>query len=180
MARKEWCMAALCVLAGLIIAVSAPVGPVAASLPAAQAQPTTPAQGHDLHVLAPHRVDGKVMGPYHHYCKAVSPEVFECLIYESTDPKALLVQVEYFIAKTVSRPNVSLATWNKYYHDHAVEIASGTVKVLDMPEAEAKKVAEAAAQTDGIIFHLWWPMDARAPNGTVMHPQSVNHKPRKQ
>ena len=180
MTRKDWCMTGLCVMAGLLIAVSAPVqqaAPVPVAIPAPQA---TPAQGHDLHVLAPHKVQGKVMGPYHHYCKAVSPEVFECLIYESTDPKALLVQVEYFIAKTVSRPNVSLATWNKYYHDHAVEIASGTVKVLDMPEAEAKKVAEAAAQTDGIIFHLWWPMNARAPNGTVMHPQSVNHKPRKQ
>jgi len=117
------------------------------------------------------------MGPYHHYCKGVSDEVLECLIYESTD-KALMVQVEYFIAKSVSRPNVPLSTWNKYYHDHAVEIASGHVQVLDRPEAEAKKIAEVAAQTDGIIFHLWWPHGAKAPNGEVKHPQSISHKPR--
>jgi len=139
---------------------------------------TTPADGHDIHVVAPHVVEGKVMGPYHHYCKGVSDEVLECLIYESTDPKALMVQVEYFIAKSVSRPNVPLSTWNKYYHDHAVEIASGRVQVLDRPEAEAKKIAEVAAQTDGIIFHLWWPHGARAPNGEVKHPQSISHKPR--
>ena len=145
---------------------------------APQAKMATPADGHDIHVVAPHVVEGKVMGPYHHYCKAVSEDVLECLIYESTDPKALLVQVEYFIAKRVSRPNVPLATWNKYYHDHAVEIASGRVQVLDRPEAEAKKIAEAAAQTDGIIFHLWWPHDAKAPNGDVKHPQSISHKPR--
>ena len=140
----------------------------------------TPADGHDIHVVAPHVVEGQVMGPYHHYCKGVSAEVLECLIYESTDPNALMVQVEYFIAKSVSRPNLPLDTWNKYYHDHALEIASGRVKVLDRSEEEAKKIAEAAAQTDGIIFHLWWPHGAKAPNGDVKHPQAISHKPRTQ
>lgn len=141
-----------------------------------QEKPKSPADGHDIHVLAPHKIDGKVMGPYHHYCKAVSSDVLECLIYESTEPKALLKQVEYFVAKTTSRPNVSLETWNKFYHDHAVEIATGRVQVLDRSPEEAKKVAEAASHTDGIIFHLWWPDDAKAPDGTVKHPQSVGHK----
>lgn len=136
----------------------------------------TPADGHDIHVLAPHMMDGKVMGPYHHYCKAVSSELLECLIYESAEPNALLKQVEYFVAKSVSRPNVPLETWNKFYHDHAVEIATGRVQVLDRSPEEAKKIAEAASQTDGIIFHLWWPDDAKAPNGTVKHAQSVGHK----
>lgn len=149
-----------------------------APAPAQQRTMASPAEGHDIHVLAPHRVEGKVMGPYHHYCKPVSSEIYECLIYENTDPKALMVQVEYFVAKSVSRPNVPLKTWNKFYHDHAVEIASGNVKILDRPEAEAKTIAEAAAQTDGIIFHLWWPHGAKAPSGEVKHPQSVNHKPR--
>ena len=90
-----------------------------------QEKPRTPADGHEIHVLAPHKMDGKVMGPYHHYCKAVSSEVLECLIYESTEPNALLKQVEYFVAKSVSRTNVPLETWNKFYHDHAVEIATG-------------------------------------------------------
>ena len=151
-----------------------------ATAPVPQAKKPTPADGHDIHVTAPHVVEGKVMGPYHHYCKAVSPEVFECLIYDTDDPKALMVQVEYFIAKSVSRPNVPLATWNKYYHDHALEIATGRVKVLDRSPEEAAKIAETAKQTDGIIFHLWWPHGAKAPSGEVKHPQSVGHKPRKQ
>lgn len=136
----------------------------------------TPADGHDIHVVAPHVVEGVVMGPYHHYCKAVSEEILECLIYESTDPKALMVQVEYMIAKTVTRPNVRLDLRNKFYHDHALEIATGRVKVLDRPEEEAKKIAAAAAMTDGIIFHLWWPHGAKAPNGDVKHPQAISHK----
>lgn len=136
----------------------------------------TPADGHDIHVLAPHQMDGKVMGPYHHYCKAVTSEVLECLIYESTDPNALLKQVEYFVAKSVSRSNVPVETWNKFYHDHALEIATGRVQVLDRSPEEAKKIAEAAAQTDGIIFHIWWPDNAKTPDGTVKHPQAVGHK----
>jgi len=142
-----------------------------------QAKKTSPADGHDIHVVAPHMVEGKVMGPYHHYCKSVSDTVLECLIYESTDPKALMVQVEYFIAKSVTTANVPLDTWNKFYHDHAIEIAAGRVQVLDMPEDQAKKVAEAAAKTDGIIFHLWWPHGAKAPDGDVKHPQAFGHKP---
>ena len=138
----------------------------------------TPADGHDIHVVAPHVVDGMVMGPYHHYCKAVNPEVLECLIYESTDPNALLVQVEYMIAKSVTRSHVRLDLWNKHYHDHLLEIGSGRVQVLDRSPEEAAKIAEAASKTDGIIFHLWWPNGAAAPNGTVKFPQSISHKNR--
>ena len=164
-----------------------------------QEKPRTPADGHEIHVLAPHKMDGKVMGPYHHYCKPVSSDVLECLIYESTEPNALLKQVEYFVGPSLGingffiqggahigrrsgdhRPRrtsrVSLETWNKFYHDHAVEIATGRVQVLDRTPEEAKQIAETAAQTDGIIFHLWLPENGKAPNGTVGHPQSVGHK----
>ena len=119
-----------------------------------------------------------VHGPYHHYCKGISPEVLQCLLFESTVPNARLTDIEYFISKSVTRAHVSVKTWNKYYHDHDVEIATGRVQILDMPEAQAKEVAAVAAQTDGIIFHLW-PDGAKAPTGVVGHPQSVGHKHRK-
>jgi len=165
----------LLLITAVLAAISIPAN--LTSLPPAPSPPT-PADGHTIHVSAPHVVEGKIMGPYHHYCKAISAELLECLIYESTEPNAVMTQVEYFVAKTVSRPNVPLAAWNKYYHDHAEEIATGRVQVLDVSPEEAKKIATAAAQTDGIIFHLWWPMNAKAPDGEVKHPQSVGHKPR--
>ena len=79
------------------------------------------------------------------------------------------------MAKPLSRSAVPLDVWNKFYHDHDVEIATGRVQVLDMPDAQAKEVAAAAAKTDGIIFHLW-PKGAKAPDGSVGHPTSVGHK----
>ncbi|BCA54948.1 hypothetical protein W02_20880 [Nitrospira sp. KM1] len=137
-----------------------------------------PAQGYTVHVVAPHKFeDGTVHGPYHHYCKPISQDVIQCLLFESTDPNALLTDIEYFVSKSISRSQVPLDTWNKYYHDHEAEIATGRVQVLDMPEAQAKEIAAAAAKTDGIIFHLW-PSGAKAPNGEVGHPQAVGHKPR--
>lgn len=140
----------------------------------------TPAQGYTIHVLAPHKYeDGTVHGPYHHYCKPISPEVFQCLLFESSDPNALLTDIEYFVAKSITRAHVPLDRWNKYYHDHEVEIATGRVQVLDVPEAQAKEIATAAAKTDGIIFHLW-PDGAKAPDGSVGHPQAVGHMLRTQ
>jgi len=138
--------------------------------------PKTPADGHTIHVVAPHLVNGKVMGPYHHYCKVLSPEpVIECLIYASTDPGARLEQIEYIIAKSITRNgSVTLADWNKNWHDHKQEISTGRVQVLDLPPDEAKKVAELISTTDGIIFHLWSD-DEKVPSGRVVIPQSVGH-----
>ena len=136
----------------------------------------SPADGHSVHVTAPHVVDGKVMGPYHHYCKVLSPEpVIECLCYSSSDPGARLEQVEYIVAKSITRSGaVSLADWNNNWHDHKQEIATGRVKVLDLSPDKAKEVADLVSTTDGIIFHLWSEGD-RVPRGRVMIAQSVGH-----
>src|SRR5258708_30150289 len=126
----------------------------------------SPADGYTVHVTAPHVVAGKVMGPYHHYCKVLSGEpVIECLCYESAEPGARLEQVEYIIAKSITRiGTVSLASWNKNWHDHTQEIATRHVPRLDLPPDKAKEVADLVATTDGIIFHLW-SHDDRVPSG---------------
>ena len=116
------------------------------------------------------------MVPYHHYCKVLSPEpVIECLCYSSSDPGARLEQVEYIIAKSITRTGaVSLAAWNKNWHDHEQEIATGRVQVHDLAPDKAKEVADLVATTDGIIFHLW-SHDDKVPSGRVMIAQSVGH-----
>lgn len=137
----------------------------------------TPAEGYNIHVVAPHRhEDGTVHGPYHHYCKAIKAEILQCMIFKSTEPNAELVEIEYFIDKKLARRNVTLEQWNKHFHDHKIEIASGRVQVLDVAPEKAKEIAEVASNTDGIIFHLW-PVGAKIPNGEVMFPTAVSHKP---
>ncbi len=135
----------------------------------------SPADGYNVHVTAPHVVAGMTMGPYHHYCKVLSPEpVIQCLVYSSNDPNARLEQVEYIIAKSITRNAVSLGDWNRNWHDHSQEIATGRVQVHDLPPDKAKEVADLVATTDGIIFHLW-SQDERVPSGRVTIAQSVGH-----
>ncbi len=64
---------------------------------------------------------------------------------------------------------------NKNWHDHAIEIASGRVKVLDMPEDEAKKVADLVSTTDGTIYHIHF--ENGLPAGRTAIAQAVGHKP---
>ncbi len=136
-----------------------------------------PADGFGLHVQAPHMMtDGTIGGPYHHYCKGISDEMIQCLLFPSTDPKAPLVGVEYFVGKELARKEVPLITWNRNFHDHAVEIAGGRVKILDIEdENKVKEIAAAAGNTDGIIFHLW-PDGKKVPDGTVSIPNAIGHK----
>lgn len=151
-------------------------GIVATSSLLAEEKPKSPADGYNIHVLVPHRhEDGTVHGPYHHYCKSIRPEIMQCMIFQSTDPNAELVEIEYFIDKKLARTNVTLAQWNRHFHDHAQEIATGRVQVLDVSPEKAKEITEAASRTDGIIFHLW-PMGAVVPNGDVTFPTAVGHK----
>lgn len=139
------------------------------------AEPKTPADGYDIHIQAPHMMaDGTVGGPFHHYCKPISDEILQCLLFDTPDPKAKLVAIEYFIAKELARKEVPLIQWHRHFHDHKVEVATGRVKVLDVPEDKAKELAEAAAKTDGIIFHLWH-HDQKIPDGRVSYPQSLGH-----
>lgn len=149
---------------------------ILAAAPSRRPVAATPADGHAIHVLAPHVVSGHVQGPYHHYCKVISAEpVIECLIYTSTDSMARLTQIEYIVAKTITRtPLISLAEWNANWHDHQQEISTGRVQVLDLPPDQAKGVADLVATTDGIIYHLW-PEDAKVPSGRVVIAQSVGH-----
>src|SRR5262247_1941294 len=105
--------------------------------PALAEQGKSPAEGYSIHVQAPHVMeDGTLGGPFHHYCKGISEKILQCLLFDSTDPKAKLVAIEYFVAKDLSR-KLPAIQWHRHFHDHRVEIATGRVKVLDMPEDQA-------------------------------------------
>ena len=88
---------------------------------------------------------------------------------------ARLEEIEYIIVKSITRNgSVTLADWNRGWHDHKQEIEAGRVQVLDLPPDEAKKAAELISTTDGIIFHLW-SNDQEVLSGRVVIPQSVGH-----
>ncbi len=143
---------------------------------AAFSEGTGPADGFGLHVQAPHMMtDGQIGGPYHHYCKGIADGILQCLLFPSTDPKAPLIGVEYFVPKDLARKEVPLIQWNRNFHDHEVEIATGRVHILDIEDKNTvAEIAAVAAQTDGVIYQLWQP-GQKTPDGTVTIPNSVGH-----
>ena len=160
-----------CLLAlALAMAAASPAGGQEAAAPA------SPAVGFDIHVTAPHVVNGDTMGPIHHFCKPIRPEpvVIQCILFETMDSNAPMTEVEYIVAKSVTRNTIERDDWNDAWHDHAMEIASGRVQVHDMPEEDAAKVAELVSTTDGLIFHLW-PPGSDIPTGEVSIAQAVSH-----
>jgi hypothetical protein len=61
---------------GVIFALS--IGLMTAGSALAEDKQAGPADGFNIHVMAPHKFeDGTLHGPYHHYCKGISPEVLQ-------------------------------------------------------------------------------------------------------
>ena len=148
---------------------------LARDLTASGSAKTTPADGYTVHVTAPHNVNGHIMGPYHHFCKVMTSDpVIVCQIYDSDDPNGMLKQMEFIIAKKLTRSTVALDDWNRLWHDHAVEIATGRVQVLDLPADKAKEVADLVATTDGIIYSF--ELNGNIPTGNVIMAQAVGHR----
>lgn len=139
-------------------------------------KPATPADGYTVHVTASHMVNGHEMGPYHHYCKVIAPDPqIVCQIYDNTYPNAPLTQIEFIMAKKLTRASVKREDWNRLWHDHGVEIAGGRVQVLDLPPDKAKEVADLVTTTDGIIYSFQF--DGKLPNGKITMAQAVGHRP---
>lgn len=137
--------------------------------------PPNPLAGYTIHVSAPHVMDGEVVGPFHHYCKPINDDIIQCILFESTEPNARMTEVEYMVSKKLARSVIPKHSHNKYWHDHAEEIATGRVAIHNPTDPKAQKeLADYVGKTDGIIFHLW-PHGAPIPDGSVSIPQSVGN-----
>ncbi|PIQ99739.1 MAG: hypothetical protein COV66_08995 [Nitrospinae bacterium CG11_big_fil_rev_8_21_14_0_20_45_15] len=142
---------------------------------AVQPAGANPLEGYTIHVSAPHMMDGEVIGPFHHYCKPINPDIIQCILFESTEPDARMTEVEYMVSKKLVRKVIPGWSHQQNWHDHAEEIATGRVAIHSPSSPKAQEeLAEYVAMTDGIIFHLW-PHGAPIPDGSVTIAQSVGH-----
>lgn len=171
MTASSRCIAVFCLL--LLLAPGLALGQ---EMEQPETAPATPGQGFDLHITAPHIMGDRLVDPMHHYCKGISDApVLQCLMFESDEPGARLVGVEYVIAKSITRPEVPLGDWNRNWHDHAVEIEAGVVGLPDLEGQAAADVAALAATTDGIVF-MTWPEAESVPDEDVEIAQAISHE----
>lgn len=95
-----------------------------------------------------------------HYCAHLNDDVRQCLLYDSAEPNARLIGVEYMITDKL------FATLppeeRRYWHSHVFEVKSGMLVMPKPPlvpapvweEAERQEMQE-VVHLYGKIYHLW-------------------------
>jgi hypothetical protein len=89
----------------------------------------------------------------YHYCKPVSDEVSQCVLYDGTGPDARLIGVEYLVSDALYKKMP--ADEKVYWHDHKYEVDAGLLKSLTQSGAEEKKTMAAVRPLWGKVYHTW-------------------------
>ncbi|TFK92127.1 DUF1264-domain-containing protein [Polyporus arcularius HHB13444] len=96
----------------------------------------------------------------HHYCKHLSKDFHQCVIYDSDDPNARLIGIEYIVSEKIFK---SLPPEEKkFWHSHKYEVESGLLQLApkSLVPGAATDIAEQPAmlelhQTYGKTIHTW-------------------------
>jgi len=89
----------------------------------------------------------------HHYCSCLNDDFRQCLIYDSDQPDAKLIGVEYMISEKLfdELPEDEKRLW----HSHVYEVKSGTAVAPRVPSMAEKAIMKDIIKTYGKTWHLW-------------------------
>lgn len=89
----------------------------------------------------------------YHYCKPVTDDVAQCILYDGQGPGARLIGVEYLVSDAIYQkmPPEEKAYW----HDHKFEVDAGLLKSLTQVGDEAKKSLAGVRPLWGKVYHTW-------------------------
>lgn len=88
-----------------------------------------------------------------HYCSHRTPDVFQCVIYDSDQADARLIGIEYIIseARFIGLP----AEEKKLWHSHRYEVMSGLLAAPGATAAAEEELMQELVNTYGKTWHLW-------------------------
>ncbi|KAL9237861.1 hypothetical protein vseg_012359 [Gypsophila vaccaria] len=90
----------------------------------------------------------------HHFCGHQNEEMRQCLIYDSPEPDARLIGLEYIISENLfmTLPDTEKRMW----HSHEYEVKSGVLFFPGLvPGAIQRQDLAKVAQTYGKTIHFW-------------------------
>ncbi|XP_050203311.1 oil body-associated protein 1A-like [Mercurialis annua] len=89
----------------------------------------------------------------HHYCGHQNEEMRQCLIYDSPEPDAKLIGLEYIISEALfmTLPDAEKPLW----HSHEYEVKGGILFMPGVPGTIQRQDLEKVAKTYGKTFHFW-------------------------
>jgi len=89
----------------------------------------------------------------HHYCAAINDDVFQCAVFDSPDANARLIGIEYVVTEKIF--NTLDFEEQKFWHNHAYDVKSGSFIAPGLPNAVEKNLMGELMLTYGKTFILW-------------------------
>jgi hypothetical protein len=122
-------------------------------------------QGFHHHFCGIHvvRDDQKKQFITQHYCGPRSEDMFQCLLFDSTEKNAKLIGVEYIISDKKYRELPEKE--RKYWHPHTYEVLEGGLIAPGMPQGDEDKFMKAILTTWGKTIHTWPDPSTEIPMG---------------
>eukprot|EP00850_Spirogloea_muscicola_P003062 SM000012S25324 [mRNA] locus=s12:331658:332986:- [translate_table: standard] len=89
----------------------------------------------------------------HHYCAHPSEDFHQCLIYDSDEPGARLIGVEYVVGDAVfaGLPEEEKKLW----HSHEYEVKSGMLIMPRVPGLAENQMMKSLIKSYGKTWHFW-------------------------
>ncbi len=88
-----------------------------------------------------------------HFCIHLQHDLHQCVIFDSNEPDAKLIGIEYIISE--ERFNSLDAEEQQLWHSHHYEVKSGTLVAPGVPELAEHAYFEDLVTTYGKTFHTW-------------------------
>ncbi len=88
-----------------------------------------------------------------HYCSHLNAEVYQCIIYDSDQPNARLIGIEYIISEALFNglPDEEKKLW----HSRRYEITSGLLTVSAASGVAEQKLVSELVNSYGKTWHFW-------------------------
>ena len=123
----------------------------------------TPSEGFNLHIDAQKHFPDNPDMVAHHYCKTVSDNLIECLLFDSDKDDAKLIGIETVVG--AESYNTFSTEEKALWHYHKTEIPKVNATLPDLSPEEAAKVVKSLEETYGKVYVLWEPGNSKLPIG---------------
>jgi Protein of unknown function (DUF1264) len=89
----------------------------------------------------------------HHFCIHLQHDLHQCIIFDSNQPGARLIGIEYIVSEERFRqlPDDEKRLW----HSHSYEVKSGELVAPGIPEKAERAYFKDLVSTYGKTFHTW-------------------------
>lgn len=114
-----------------------------------------PLQAISMHLCGFHFYSGDLKRAVRvdHYCSHLSADVFQCVIYDSSERNARLIGIEYVISEALFQqlPEEEKKLW----HSHRYEVMSGLLIAPGLSDEAEKELMKEFVGTYGKTWNLW-------------------------